>query len=531
MSQLNDTFLNPTHSDKANYKLPVVNCSIKNNWKFITNQMNMAYMLGGGLIMPPNGFGHKYYQDTLQLVPGWIPIFPNNLSLEALEYSIQEQPKVLNACYVELDLKGIRTRAWRYVESKWQEINFPDDIDGTEELLLLPAPLPISLIKSNVVFSEREYAKSFELSLENYGNAGLSSLKISTKKPEFNKKKTLPWPISFSGATRPMPLEVDLSAVNAIGGAISALAVFSQKNKISKAAYQSISGRLDINDFSEGQLKIFKSIANWSYEPTLNGTDKDTFSLLVQRICEHIGSSDYSSALDIILADFVNISDLVYGGHTNTLKSARELVELIANNARSPEDTLENLLQKHDKPLQQVLLSFVFRESLSSLWEYPLPIQHERIADVVLLAGLREGWMGLSYSLKQQQRCDSFVPHVMAMLAHRFSETGMVFPKIEAPLLLCEHFHGERWSKKQQDAAAHLAKKLKWNCVSTSISLGRGDYHLKVGSTGVDILLDGEVKAVRTVVNKEKFSFLLSDLYVLEPKIDTEIRKILGENI
>lgn len=531
MSQLNDVLLNPIHSDEVDYKFPIVNYNIKNNWKFITNQMNMAYMLGSGLIMPPSGFGNKYYQDTLSLVPGWIPVFPNNLSLDALEYSIQEQPKILNSCYVELDLSLIKTRAWSYVKNKWQEISFPDDIDGTEELLLLPAPLPINLIKNSIVFAEREHAKSFELSLKDYNNAGLTCFKTSTKKPEFNKKKTLPWPIQVSDATRLKPLEVDLTAVNAIGGAISALAIFSQKNAVSKAAYQDVAGRLDVVSYNEAPLKILNSIASWAHEPTLNGTDKDTFALLVQRIYEHIGSSDYGSALDIILANFIDISDLVYGGHKNTSKSAHELVELIANNARSPEDTLENLLEKYDKPLQQVLLSFVFRESLSSLWEYPLPIQPERIADVVLLAGLREGWMNLSYSLKQQQRCDIFVPHVMAMLAHRFSKSGMVLPKVEAPLLLSEHFHGEEWSKKQQDAAAHLARKFKWNCVSTRISLGWGDYHLKVGSSGVDILLDGEVKAVRTVVNKDKFNILLNELHILEPKLDAEIRKILGENL
>ena len=32
---------------------------------FITNHLNLLYMLASGLMMPPQGFGDKYYRDTL----------------------------------------------------------------------------------------------------------------------------------------------------------------------------------------------------------------------------------------------------------------------------------------------------------------------------------------------------------------------------------------------------------------------------------------------------------------------------------
>ncbi|HKM15560.1 MAG TPA: hypothetical protein VJY63_06530 [Marinospirillum sp.] len=528
MSQSSELFSNAVAVVEVDKKQSVGAKKIQHTWRFVTNQMNMAYMLGSGLIMPPSGFGQKYYQDTLQLMPNWIPLFPKAVSVEALAYVVAEQPKQLNACYVELDLSGVSCSAWRYASEQWQQIKFPEALDGTEELLLLPAPLPISLIKHNIVFAEAEHAKAFTHSFNDYGNAELTPLKASTKKPEFNKKKTLPWPLAIPETISLQPLQIDLPAVNAIGGAVAALAIFSQSNGFAKVAYQAISGRSNTQKAEESQFKLLNIMTDWAYSIETDNTSKDTFALLVQRLYENIGSSDYGSALDIILAHFTEISEIVFPGHQSALSNAKELMQLISENARTPQDTLENLLKEHDKPLQQVLLSFVFRERLEDLWLYPLPIQPERVADVALLAGLREGWMNLDRLFKQQQRCNTFVPSLMAMLAHRFAGTDMVLPKIDAPFLLSEYFSTENWSKSRQDAAVYLAKKQKWACVTTRISLGRGDYQLSVGASGVDLVLDGEVKAVRTEVDRVVFDAALAQLPILDPKLDAELRKLLG---
>lgn len=529
MSQPSDFFSNPLVV--VDIKQSLVQKNTNYTWRFVTNQMNMAYMLGSGLIMPPRSFGQKYYQDTLQLVPGWIPLFSKAVSVEALEYVVAERPKQLNACYAELDLSGITCSAWRYASEQWQLINFPEELDGTEELLLLPAPLPISLIKNTIVFAEPAHAKAFTDSLNDYSNTELSPLKTGTKKPEFNKKKTLPWPLAISDTTGPQPLHIDLSAVNAIGGAVAALAIFSQSNDVAKAAYQAIAGRISTQTVTENQFKLLNVVTDWAYETQTENLTKDTFALLVQRLYKHMGSSDYGSALDIILAHFAEISEIAFPGNQSALASANDLMQLISENARTPQDTLENLLKNHDKPLQQVLLSFVFRERLEHLWQHPLPIQPERIADVALLAGLREGWMNLDRLFKQQQRCDIFVPHLMAVLAHRFARTNMSLPKIEAPFLMSEYFETANWSKSRQDAAVYLAKKQKWNCVTTRISLGKGDYQMSVGTGGVEIVLDGEVKAVRTEVDREQFDAALAQLYIIDPKLDAAVRKLLGAKL
>ena len=41
----------------------------------VTNHLNLLYMLAAGLLLPKSGFGEKYYRDTLEVCPGWLPLF------------------------------------------------------------------------------------------------------------------------------------------------------------------------------------------------------------------------------------------------------------------------------------------------------------------------------------------------------------------------------------------------------------------------------------------------------------------------
>jgi len=49
----------------------------------VTNHLNLMYMLAAGLLMPPSGFGGKYYGDTLAAFPGWLPVFVGRHQPEA----------------------------------------------------------------------------------------------------------------------------------------------------------------------------------------------------------------------------------------------------------------------------------------------------------------------------------------------------------------------------------------------------------------------------------------------------------------
>ena len=75
----------------------------------VTNHLNLMYMLATGLVMPPAGFGEKYYRDTLECFPGWIPLFVDKAPATAIELSTQEAGH-LKPVIVQIGLTGLSGR-------------------------------------------------------------------------------------------------------------------------------------------------------------------------------------------------------------------------------------------------------------------------------------------------------------------------------------------------------------------------------------------------------------------------------------
>ena len=66
----------------------------------VTNHLNLMYMLAAGVIMPPSGFGGKYYADTLERVPGWVPLFLGKPFRSAVESSVSEAASLLSLIHI-----------------------------------------------------------------------------------------------------------------------------------------------------------------------------------------------------------------------------------------------------------------------------------------------------------------------------------------------------------------------------------------------------------------------------------------------
>ena len=116
----------------------------------VTNHLNLMYMLAAGLVVPPDGFGDKYYRDTLADFPGWIPLFIDKAPRDAIETATSEAGH-LRPAIVELDLSSLSGPVMVIGEGGVpRELRFPDKLDGTERAILVPAPLPVSRIVSIV---------------------------------------------------------------------------------------------------------------------------------------------------------------------------------------------------------------------------------------------------------------------------------------------------------------------------------------------------------------------------------------------
>ena len=115
-------------------------------WLLATNQRNLLYMLAAGLVMPPLGFAKKYYLDSLNYYPGWIPVFADNAPKSALEYAVSEG-RGLMPCLAVLNLEPLHGKGLSVTrEGEMRETPVPEGLDGSEAALLIPAPLPIHWI-------------------------------------------------------------------------------------------------------------------------------------------------------------------------------------------------------------------------------------------------------------------------------------------------------------------------------------------------------------------------------------------------
>ena len=152
---------------------------------------------------------------------------------------------------------------------------------------------------------------------------------------------------------------------------------------------------------------------------------------------------------------------------------------------------------------------FVLRENIEGLLEFGSPqlTQADYILAAILFAA-REGWIGLTKDFRDLPGLNEAVSHRMADLAHRVkgSQMSLGIPPVR-PKSLLELLEPskEGMSKDQKEAALYIAREMQWSCIRTHINLGKGDYHLRVAGTGIQLTLDGDVKAVVTEVLEDGF--------------------------
>jgi hypothetical protein len=118
----------------------------------------------------------------------------------------------------------------------------------------------------------------------------------------------------------------------------------------------------------------------------------------------------------------------------------------------------------------------------------------------------------------------------MAQLAHRITASGIQIeaasprPRPLRELLLS----GESgWNARQRAAALELSKRRHWDCIRTTVSLGKGEYRVRVDSQGVHIDLDRDVDAVRAAVVADGFLQRLGE-QILTRQDEEDIRKLLA---
>ncbi len=248
----------------------------------VTNHLNLFYMLAAGLALPPAGFGDKYYKDTLESFPGWIPLFIDHPNNEAIA-SATIEAKHLKPVIVQFDLSRLSGQVIAMSAYGMERLEFPNDFSSRTRLILVPAPLPVCWIDL-IAFRSASDRQACRQDAKDFGNVPLEDFKLlANSRTWFTKEASEPWPIM----TDPVePRNAPLQKPFAAGGVMAMLLRFANLGQQAVRACQ------DAFDPGRNALKsadehpILAGIGSWvagsedsapalpmTEAPTANSTD------------------------------------------------------------------------------------------------------------------------------------------------------------------------------------------------------------------------------------------------------------------
>ena len=499
-----------------------------------TNHLNLAYMLSCGLLMPPSGFGEKYYRDPLGYYPGWIPLFPRSVFADSLDLATSEASH-LRPCLarVRLDLLSGRALALR---DSFEEIEFPGGCRSDDRAYLIPAPLPVHWI-DRILYRSAEDRAASEADAHEFGNVPLEDFPRKLDKQRFTAAQRDAWPES-----RDIPaFEPSLAVVQTAGAIVAMLLHLGNRGDFSVDACRLAFDPRD-QDAPTPAIPLLRPLRSWLLEgiaPAYGVNNRASngqaavheaqcriFWQAVDRLTQWRGSGSAGSAEEVLIGHLRQGSQ----GFQNALR--RKFLALA--------DALEGMtgfgdleptavLRQHPTPFSRAMTLFSVCESCADLIEFrhPLLTEADWLAAAILFAA-RDGWERLPLSVRQIPGLSESVAYRMANMAHSLMHSGV---RLGDPPARCRPLRelfsaSPEWDSRQRDAAMVLAGESGWDCVQTTISLGRGEYRLRVSSEDVQLVLRGEPKAVYTEIDRNRFcEFMASER--IPVKLEARVRQML----
>ena len=492
----------------------------------VTNHLNLMYMLAAGLVMPPAGFGDKYYRDTLGSFPGWIPLFIGRVPAAAIDSSTREAGH-LRPAVLEIGLTGLSGRVLA-LGPELRELRFPDQLDGDERLLLVPAPLPSSRIAA-ALFRSQEDRLACEADAKDFGNVPLRDVRRRVAKTLFTRTLDDPWPVAGGPPERAVPLDGAMAA----GGVMAMLLLNGDRGEL---AVRSCRHAFDPEDASAPPVAdpILSGLRGWMRSGAASSPDSSDvqgacqarlFWGAVDSIVEWKRAGGAGSPEDALLDHLETAATTIdarlqagAGRLRDTLASLRGLAGV----------TTGELFERHTTPLARAMTLFFLRRDCADLLDFEHDRIHEqdRLAAAVLF-GVRDGWLGLPLRLRAVPGLSAAVSHRMAQMAQRLAggdlDLGDRPPRVQP---LRELFgDGSSWGPRESRAALELARAGKWDCLRTRISLPRGAYRLTVEGGAVHIELPGEPRIAPRVEPDRFFACLAGG--PARRDVESKVRRML----
>ena len=508
------------------------------NASLVTNHPNLMYMLAAGALMPPAGFGGKYYRDPLASFPGWLPLFVGEVPAPAIGLAIEEA-RHLKPVIARVRLSDLSGTVSALGPDGLRAIRFPEGLDGAEKVLLVPAPLPASWIES-IVFPSTDDRKAFEEAAGDFGNVPVRDFQRKTSKRPFTRAPDDPWPPAQGPVERDTPLAVPFAA----GGVMAMLLHFAHRGDLAvhasrqafdpdddpaplagdpvlaglspwmRAGAASPPPLPDTATDREHLRNIFQARLFWGFVERLSGREPDG------------GGSAEDLLLDYIEEASATLDTRLGPGATKLRETLRSLTGLGGA-------TAGELFERHTSALGRAMILFCLRRDCADLLDFSHGALREPdwLAAAILL-GARDGWLGLPLDLRAVPGVASgtlaaAVSHRTARMAHRMAGTDLDLGPSPSRIRPLRELFGAHapWRSRENDVAGEIARTQKWDCVRTRVSLGRGSYRLTVEGGSVHIDLSGEAR-VTTTVDRARFLEHLAEARPT-PRAEAKARKAL----
>ena len=502
-------------------------------WLLPTNHYNLMSWLSAGMLLPGNSM-EKYYPDCTSTAAGWIPVFLNALPQKACDAAVAKSGYL---AVVELDLKGLSGGAMGVTKSG-ELIEFEIERREEQEIVavLITAPLPSSSILS-VLFAKAENREAFVERCDEISNIPsdlfnlvVGEIPISTR----DLTDTEYWPPQNLPQERPA---LDLNLISAEGAIASLLYSFGNSGDSAidlwRSFFESFGSNLNGSSsafragmdqlmavglrpvVAELRSKLFWGVVSNIISPlVINGQKTETgYAVLHYLEQESTSESSKSGKLQELITDLRGTSGLASYSH-------------------------KELFEKHPGPFSHALLLFFLRKHCDELLEFqPRDFElstTDRIAAAILF-GARDGWSGIPKLIREANGLYASMTHLMCKTLqvqsvgsiNLGSGPGRCKP-IRELLLPTDG----TLSKRQSEGSLALARAKGWSdAVETKIRLGKGDYRLEVGSSGLTIVIPGDVRSVETVAVPNILLDHLARALFIDSKVESEVRKIVGNGV
>lgn len=500
----------------------------------VTNHLNLMYMFAAGLVLPSTGFGEKYYRDSLDCAPGWIPLFIGNPHLAAIDSSVADAAH-LKPCVVKISLAGLTGPVMLVGPNSLRHRRFPDEVSKAE-LIFVPAPLPLTAIEK-IVFRSAEERKTYEADANEYGNVPWTHFTLRTDKRRFAGSAIEKWPPAHVPPRRDVPL----SAVQAAGGMMAILRLMASRRATL---------------LPQGEENLGVLACRLAFDPLSERTEKITSTILADlptwmdlgRAPDALDSVDegpqavwrrlFWQAIDQLVDDQIGVS----GG-----SAKRRLIDFLQNATTGmPDDlqirimklhddmesltglgefTVSELLNRYKSPLPRALLLLFLRDRCAELLKFEASVlSDEDWLAAAVLFGAREGWLSLPIELRGGPEAIRATSHRMAAMSHRMTSSGINLGQAPARAQpIAERFLQE-WDASVEKAALRVARRQRWShCIRTRVTLGHGDYRLSVTRGGTEIVFQGEPKTIVPEVDQGRFAQCLAEAIRIDPAAEPKL--------